>query len=790
LAYTLLFLVSVSCSAKASDQSYEVFKRSKQNASSSASHLHQTSLNRETGELVEKQVTWVGGHEPTTHTAHTANTQVDLAPNFQHLSLNSKPHPELFHLYIRSDEESDYQLVKASGAQTLKFVRLYGPTKEGSVNYTTISQPHLTKETLTHPRTNDVYPGGESRPTKKSSSYPEGCNTYHYTFPSGEEIRFDRGHGTAHADTNHHAGLVSTKDPENFVPQNQIYNSPIRRDLEERLRAEGLVYKELSIYHRECQYPVRAQVKSQSKHFKIPIPEGFIFLALNKESEIKEAYYFPNFVDYKKIFTGQSGTQCAYFSNLYKITDLTEWFWNPGVTIGDIDGHLKQVDLAQTLVSKLLLFAPKFFQHLTEQQMPPKARVALLVTLLEWNAQAAATLEFIGLQQQINLVHFYTVPRILHELDDRYDEEKNLLIKTLLASSSLSEEAKKVVKFLSINASFSILQSTLQQVTTLADKIKNINPAYWSNAQMYLDPNLPGFYEQFAAYQQDLKKIKIGEHEVIFSLSRLDPVNDLNVLNKLIGGYNISDLSKARSVLTLVEARALRFGTTIKEKLNFLRLFQDADRLPDLAKKAFWEKALHEQAGDGSRTSLLEKRQLADFYGTRKLNDIKKQWLTQLVSHLEREPTRENFNLIASWCQLTTGAFLQNMKEAQESLILRPSTHVALLILRGLASSPVEYEEVKIKELEVGLDQSMGYKLFLQGELSIDELLGPLISGSNPTAETLIRIAKLFQTQQKELTKTKGQPMASNLQIVTKASSSTAARNATTSTTSTELNSQ
>lgn len=697
----------------------------------------------------EQQLLWAKSYESATSAIPPANTTINLTTNFQQMSLNSRPHPEQFHLYIRSDEDSGYQLVKSSGAPTFKLIRLYGPTKEGKVNYATISQPHLTKETLTHPRnTNDKFPGGESRPTKKSSSYSEGCNTYHYTLPSGETIRFDRGHGTAHADTIKHNGLISTKDPENFVPQNQIYNHPVRRDLEDRLRKKGLIYKELSIYHRDCNYLVRAQVRGKSKNFRIPIPEGFIFLALNKNSEIQEAYYFPNFVLYDKIFSGQSGTQCAYFSNLYKITNLTDWFWNPGVTIGDVSGHQDQVDLADFLAKKLLSSAPTFFQHLSEQQMPPKARVALLVTLLEWNMQAAASLEFFGLQQQINLVHFYTVPRIFYELDDRYDADKKLAIKTFLANNSVSEEARNLVNFLSEHAEFSTLQDLLQQLTAEIEKIMKCDPTYWQNAQTYL--NHPVLYEFFAASKQDLKKIQVGSHEHQFSISRLNPTTDLEKFNVLIGGFNVCDLSKARSVLTIVETRAQHLGTTIAEKLHFLRLYQDKDRLPDEVKKAEWEEALCKQASDDKKTTLLEKRKMADFYGTRNLDKQKAYWLNQLVTHLEQEPTRENFWLIVDWCLKTTGAFLQCSEEAQEMPGLRASTPVALLIWRGLATSSVELENALKLESDIAYDLHIVYQCFLKGEIDFESILEPLIDDEYLTGDALRKIFKLFLTKKEE----------------------------------------
>lgn len=231
----------------------------------------------------------------------------------------------------------------------------------------------------------------------------------------------------------------------------------------------------------------------------------------------------------------------------------------------------------------------------------------------------------------------------------------------------------------------------------------------------------------------------------------MNPTTDLEQLNLLIGGFNIRDLSKAYSILAIVETRAQSLGTTIKEKLHFLRLYQDKERLPNEVKRIEWEKALYEQASDDKKTTLLEKRQMADFYGTRNLDEQKAYWLNQLMIHLERDPSRENFYLIADWCLKTTGAFLQNTEEAQENVGLRASTPVALLILRGLASSSVELENVLKLESEIAYDLHTAYQGFLKGVIDFDVILEPWIKGEYFTGNILRKISQLFLAKRKEL---------------------------------------
>lgn len=705
-----------------------------------------TQAHVEEDNLLAQQRIWAQSYEAVPQILPSANPRNHLTTEFEALSLVDRPQLESFHLYMRDDEEGAFRLVRATGTSTVKFIKLYGLTTDGSINYTTMSPPPISKESLTQPRTDDLYSiKRSSAPTKKSSSYPEGCKTYHYTSPQGVKLRFDLGHGTAHADTaDQPGGISSTKDPENYVPQNEVYNSPVRRDFEDYYRKKGWTYKEISIYHRNCQYPITARVRAQDKSYTVPIPEGFVLIALNKDSEIQEAYYFPNFVDYNSMMSGQAGTLKDYFSSLYRIDDLQEWFWNPGITVGNVDDHLRQLDLAKMLADRLLLLAPKFFSQLSEQQMPPKARVALLVKLLEWNVQSAASLEFAGLYHQINLVHFYTLPRVFYELDDRYKSEKDRALADFLNDNSVSSEVKNIVGFISLNANFLSLQRLSQELAFVVEETQKSDPTYWNNAQMYLED--PVLYNFFATHTHDRKKVMVGEKEYEFSLSRLNPIADLPKLMSLIGGFNILDLGKAASTLEIVEVRAKGVGTTIKEKLHFMRLYHDLDRLPDVRKREAWERALVEQASDSTKTTLIEKRQIADFYGFRNLKTQKAKWLDHVVAHLEREPTRDNFLLIADWCLKITGAFLQDNEEAQSNIALRASTQLALHIYVRLSANDPEMRLMTRNLVgRLGLEGSIQYQRFMQDLIPADDLLKPFLSPQNYTGAILQRISDLFK---------------------------------------------
>ena len=128
-------------------------------------------------------------------------------------------------------------------------------------------------------------------------------------------------------------GVVSTEDPENYVPQNVKYNSPIRRDLEEELRRKNLSYKEITIYHNDPYYNVyetseKNVKKTSEKTARIPVPEGFLFFVFHPEKgDVKDCYYFPNLVDYE-VLKGEQPTY-KHFPKEYRVEDLKEWFVSP-----------------------------------------------------------------------------------------------------------------------------------------------------------------------------------------------------------------------------------------------------------------------------------------------------------------------------------------------------------------------------------------------------------------------------------------------------------------------------
>jgi len=133
------------------------------------------------------------------------------------------------------------------------------------------------------------------------------------------ELVFDAGHGVDHAKTIVHKGSNSSWDIRNYTPQNAYYNRYIRMPLVKYADENGYSYKELAIYGEKPLFITR---KSGIQEKSQPIPEGFIFFLLNRNSgAFGKAYYFPNFYHYKQAVEGipEDQTPWKFFAKKYKI---------------------------------------------------------------------------------------------------------------------------------------------------------------------------------------------------------------------------------------------------------------------------------------------------------------------------------------------------------------------------------------------------------------------------------------------------------------------------------------
>ena len=582
--------------------------------------------------------------------------------------LNIMPHPELYHLYLRANDKSSYALSKDQEAKTNRSMRLY--TNGTSFNYTTMSLPstRTPKETYISPRT-PTFGGSRKYPTASSTSYPPGVHTF-YIRINGKKIRLDRGHGVSHADTLEHRGLISTLDSENYVPQNIKYNSPIRRDLEEDLRSERLTYKEISIYHEKSEQNVTARVKGKDKDFRLPIPEGFLVIVFSKELQAIRTYYFPNLVDYEELIG--NAPDYKHFRELYRIEDLSDWLLIPEVTVGKVEDQQHKVDLASSTVGRIVLFSKNIFKKFSESQMPPRARVALCATLLEWNKETAATLEFLTLEKQIQLAYFYlNSRRKFWELDDRYESEKMIAVRKFLTDTSISQTARGVVGFLNTqilnrHINFENIQDQLEKIANMLEDICRNAPH-----RLEMSDFFPIEY-----------RLTCNKDSYVYNITKMSP-SDAPKIRELIGGMDNSSLDRAKYILSCIDARARKQSTSVIEKLHLMRLYHDYNYLSNEKMHTYWETELYKQIEvAGKAVSLLDLRLIADYYSYRNIEVKKAEWLQKFLLYIQEDLSIDHFIDIADWCFTGRAAFLQDLEEQVDQM--RPCNMLALQIYKGL----------------------------------------------------------------------------------------------------------
>ncbi len=612
----------------------------------------------------KRHADWRSSQKLSADSFETAAPHIDLSPSIERLALQKKPHPQLFSLYLRPTVGQPYKLVIDSTMPIQQKIRIFG-SEETNISYITHGSPVTlhSKEGLTTPQ--KAPSRDRSQPTAKSSSYPEGCYTIYYATREGKIIQFQRGHIVSHKETIPHEGKISTKDPENYVAQHAKYNSPLRRDLVElRYHGTAYTYKEISVYHLDCLYNVTITDKKAPKpKVRVPVPEGFVLIIFKLNDDIETMYYFPNFIDYDEVKRNLSVTHQPWYAP-YEITALSDWFVIPHVSLDDIPGQKAQITIAEKVRRAIVEKAPSLFSTLHESQMPQKARMALLLLLLEWNMQAAASLEFLTVKHKLNLVDFYTSHRSLYELDSRPHDERITSINDFIADPQFSKPAKDLVRFLKNNfVNFADLQKHLYAVMVDADSFMRYVPARCELADL-----APHMYT-----------IKTDHTKHAINLLAL-PQADIKGFQSIIGGLNTFDPEKALQVLTVIEDRL--HATTeisVKDSIRLVNFYSHDPLFHDVQKKGYWESKLKESK---TKPRLKELRKILDYYALHEVHEARKYWIGEFTRAIQANPDLDSFNNVARWCFKEKPAFLYSMEEYKDTL---SAAHLlAFQILKGL----------------------------------------------------------------------------------------------------------
>lgn len=529
-----------------------------------------------------------------------------------------------------------------------------------------------------------------------SRRYPMSPYTYVHTLSTGHTVTFDRGHGCDHADTLEHGGILSTCDPNNYVPQNWYYNEHIRNPLVARIRNGGGSYKEFSLYHH-----------SPYMTNDVRIPEAFIFVELY-DGKPKSAYFFPNLVAYEYLkFENRHKSKYLDYLDLFRINALIEYFFNPVVQTQDPIPHMEQRNRASIISWRIPLDITILFNNMTEHAFPSRARATLIRSVMDQNINTAAILDFDSLLSIETAINHYGNDRIYWELDDRSEEERVAAFTTHL--SELSQpiiDAVNLVKveFPKVYADQRVFRRIITQV--FGQLINTVRPSDQKTmrkiigghsiksidlARRYLHLALNRI-DQEVFTDRELNGIQrtltyIPELEDPKKATELDRLyKDPNMRRRKIDGELVGVSSPMiRAGIGPSEAEQLegifrdhvlnnilkhdvgevKAGNFSFETLFELLLIFEEERCED-------EEARHEavyshlMSLDLLDTTLEEKKLLADFFWKAGDQDKKEVWIDKIKDHFNKKPNQKNTLLLSSWLRSGIGCLEKNEKDAQQ----------------------------------------------------------------------------------------------------------------------------
>lgn len=596
------------------------------------------------------------------------------------LSIQSSPSPGIGKIYVESPQKK--KELQEHPHMNQEIDRRFFTEGTTSPNYLSKTGADIT-ETFAHCRpTTSTFDG--------KRQYPMASYRYQHKLSTGHILRFDRGHGCDHADTLEHGGTLSTYDPDNYVPQNRYYNEYIRNPLVARIRNAGGEYKEISLYH-HTPYKIDHQ----------RIPEAFIFIELYK-GIAQFAYFFPNFIAYEALdFERKFKSMYLNFLELFRVDALIEYFFNPFVQADNPIPHMEQRNKATIFSERTYLDITALFNNMTEHAFPPRARSALIRSIMNQNINTAAILDFVGLTSIETAINHYANNRIYWELDDRLQEDRKKAFDTHfpklsdpvkqafeLTKTQFPEEYKNQKSFReqiirAFGSLVTIMGNSDQKV--MRDiiggySIKNIDLAkkYLQFAFSKIDA---GTYND-----RDLR----GIQRILTHIPELENLEKFNALDKLYKDKkNIQRKIEGEMMIFTSPSSVLGINSFVFFKdnvlINKLNAGIEAIRLGNLKAETLFEMLLILEADPQAQwiisfkqvcdslasmelmeTTFTEKKQIADFFWILHFQKELDEWVQKINAHFEEEPSQENATLFASWLREGSGGLEKNETFAQE----------------------------------------------------------------------------------------------------------------------------
>jgi hypothetical protein len=418
-----------------------------------------------------------------------------------------------------------------------------------------------------------------------------------YLKADDEDVIFDAGHGIDHAITITHKESNSTRDNNNYTPQNAYYNRHIRMPLVQHGIPEGAAYKEIAVYP---EIPLLITRKSGTQQEQHPVPEGFLFTVLDSAGKFIQSYYFPNFHHYQKEKAQLPQSQTAWKS-------FAEKFKVPQEVVQDIWGH-ETIDnqyrrrLAQwksEMVGYRSLTGR--YKVLPNAGWSPAARNALIRTAAIYRMERAA-------EYDTTVENMLQIAKLFNDKEFRYEEFKGTLYCPHRANywtkRALEEVQRKgytpedISHFMFYYHELPLQAGSMDKLISCFEErlstSQTVGSQHIARVLQYFEENQQAekYREWSHRLSQLVREQKILGSVVIAEHSSLAAIVDTDILN-IILDFEITKDNIA-GILEGFKQRAIREQSEYNENLKFLELPHISEKALHLLFSAFENGIKHE----------------------------------------------------------------------------------------------------------------------------------------------------------------------------------------------------
>lgn len=390
----------------------------------------------------------------------------EVSSSFTYYSKDQLPWPDEHHTYFK-DNEGSLILKKSEHCVSSVGMTLYGVNTNQIPQYVTEQLPSPDKKALHHK---------EAFATAKKKGIEQKLRDVYpiETYSSCQNFAQDRGHGIDFILTipeDKHSSI----DASNFTPQNSVYNRQVRKSLVGQLiKEDGISVKEINIYGtnpKQVAQAIGAKYtisKNKEKHL-IDVPEGFLFLVYDSLKQIRNIYYFPNFIDYQALKQSEK-IKYTEVPKIFEIAVPTEKLFGKEINLYGVNIYEEnktneeiEIEICMKVQVGLRMLFGRYGVIFTQKDkadtwIPLEARKALERTLAFKQLHEMAENEFRSIDQKITFFELLVdekreLGQVLNTVDPAFLWLKRIEEQVAI-ESTLEEKLKLHDTYLLIKSSF------------------------------------------------------------------------------------------------------------------------------------------------------------------------------------------------------------------------------------------------------------------------------------------------------------------------------------------------